>query len=101
MPLNYKCDFCGAPRLRSDNSCQFCGQIFEENRKIKFTNIKFKNIKSSLTYKKNQFEKKISSIDTKFLNVIQDNLIYGFNDSYRRSSKSLKEIEKKRKRIYL
>ena len=90
MGSNYKCDFCGAPRNRSDNSCKFCGQIFEQN-----INIKLKNIKYIFTNKKNQFENIRSSIDITFLKNIQDNLISGFIDSYKRSSKLIKETEKK------
>ena len=47
MVSKYKCNFCGAPRLRTDNICKFCGQKFldENNSSL---NIRFKNYFSFL-----------------------------------------------------
>ena len=81
MIAKYKCDFCGAPRIRTANSCQFCGQVFKE-KNIEFKNINLNNLNKEIKFVKN-FK---NSIDFSSLIKVTSAIKKGFVDSSKKQS---------------
>ena len=90
MIAKYKCDFCGAPRIRTDYSCQFCGQVFNE-KNIEFKNINLKNLNKEIKFIKN-FK---NSIDFSSLIKVTSAIKKGFVDSSKKTILIFNKTEKR------